>query len=729
LTTSHSFETSIGGRNLVIETGKLASQASGAVTVRYGDTVILAAATIGREREGVDFLPLTIDYEERHYAAGKIPGGFLRREGRPTETATLTARLTDRPIRPLLPKNWRRDVQIIITTFSVDHENDPDILATIGSSAALTISEMPFDGPISAVHVGYIDSELVINPTIPQLEKSQLDLVVTSTSEGVIMLEAGASEVPEDVVARAVKFGHEANQAIIKIQEELRKAVGKPKLEVPSTEADPGLVSAVSAASSGKLSAALGHTDKAQRAEAMSSLKEELVSRLAESHSESEILAVFDGLVKKEFRNILLEKGLRPTGRRLDEIRPITTEAALLPRVHGSALFSRGETQVLTITTLGPMNRKQPIDGLGLVDSKRFIHHYNFPPYSVGEAKRAGSTSRREIGHGALAERALLPVLPKNEDFPYTIRLVSEVLSSNGSTSMASTCASSMSLMDAGIPVSRAVAGISIGLVTGEQGKFVTLTDIEGMEDNYGDMDFKVAGTDKGITAIQLDMKVKGISLEIVNKTLEQALEARLFILGEMGKTIGASRAEMSPYAPRMHKITIDPDKIGALIGPGGKTIRAIQEGTATTIDVDNEGIVFVGATSQESADKAIKMIQALVKDVAIGDIYTGKVVRIMGFGAFVELVPGKDGMVHISELANNRVDKVEDVVKLGDEVKVKVIDIDSQGRVNLSIRALLEGATEQPGPSPDYPFRSDRGPQPPRSRPPDGGGRRPFNR
>lgn len=729
MTTSHSFETSIGGRNLVIETGKLAGQASGAVTVRYGDTVVLVTATIGREREGVDFLPLTIDYEERHYAAGKIPGGFLRREGRPTESATLTARLTDRPIRPLLPKNWRRDIQIIITTFSVDHENDPDILATIGGSAALTISEMPFDGPISAVHVGYIDSELVINPTFPQMEKSQLDLVVTSTSEAVIMLEAGANELPEELVARAVKFGHDANQAVIKIQEELSKVVGKPKLEVPTTDADPGLISAVTAAISGKLSAALGHTDKAQRAEAISALKEELLAGLTESYSDSEILAAFDGLVKKEFRNVLLEEGLRPTGRRLNEVRPLATEAGVLPRVHGSALFSRGETQVLTITTLGPMNRKQPIDGLGLEDSKRFFHHYNFPPYSVGEAKRAGSTSRREIGHGALAERALLPVLPKDEDFPYTIRLVSEVLSSNGSTSMASTCASSMSLMDAGIPISRAVAGISIGLVTGEKGKFATLTDIEGMEDNYGDMDFKVAGTDKGITAIQLDMKVKGISLEVVDKTLEQALEARRFILGEMGKTIGASRAEMSPYAPRMHKINIDPEKIGALIGPGGKTIRAIQEGTDTTIDVDNEGIVFVGATSQECADKAIKMIQDLTKEVAIGDIYTGKVVRIMGFGAFVELVPGKDGMIHISELANRRVDKVEDVVRMGDEVKVKVIDIDSQGRVNLSMRALLEGATEETGPTPDYPFRSQRGPQPPHPRPPSGGRRPPYNK
>jgi len=721
LTTPHSLESTVGGRKLTIETGKLAGQASGAVTVRYGDTLVLVTATISKQpREGIDFLPLTVDYEERLYAAGKIPGGFIRREGRPSEAATLTSRMTDRPLRPLLPKEWRRDIQLIITVLSVDRENDPDILALIGGSAALTISELPFDGPVSAVHVGYINDELLINPTFAQLEYSQFDLVVASTREAVIMLEAGGQEVSEEIMARAIGFGHEANQDIIKLQDELKQLAGKAKVEVPVTEVNPELVSAVSRILNGRLGQALGQGDKAQREEALSGLKNELLKGLGESFTEADILALFNSQVKNEIRANILNKGRRVGGRGLNQVRPISCEVGLLPRVHGSALFTRGETQVLTIITLGPIKKQQQLDGLGIEEFKRFMHHYNFPPFSTGETKRIGSTSRREIGHGALAERALLPVLPPDEDFPYTIRLVSEVLSSSGSTSMASACASSLSLMDAGIPIKRPVAGISIGLVSDEKGNYETLTDIEGMEDNYGDMDFKVAGTSQGITAIQIDTKLKGISLEIVARALEQAREARLFILDEMQKTISSSRPELSQYAPRMYKLTIDPDKIGAVIGSGGKTIRAIIDETKTTVDVESDGTVFVGSTDEESARKAIKMIEDLTKEIVIGDIYTGKVTRLMGFGAFVEILPGRDGMIHISELADYRVDKVEDIVKMGDEVTVKVIDIDSQGRINLSRRALLGDSGQPPGAtvrdslSPDYPFRSQRSQQPP---------------
>jgi polyribonucleotide nucleotidyltransferase len=723
LVVPNSFECEVGGRRLSIETGKLAGQASGAVTVRYGDTVVLVTACTSTEpREGIDFLPLTIDYEERLYAAGKIPGGFIRREGRPSQEATLASRLTDRPLRPLLPKGWRNEIQIIVTVLSADQENDPDILAVIGGSAALSISEIPFDGPVAAVRTGYINNELILNPTLVQLETSQLDLVVASTRQAVVMAEAGAKEAPEDIILRAIEFGHQANQDIIKLQEQLQQAWGRPKVEAPKSEVNPELISAISPIVDTRLTPVLSQPDKLQREQALSNLKKELVESLGESFPEEEIIAAFETKLRAELRGNLLEKGKRIDGRGLTDIRPVTGEVGLLPRTHGSALFTRGQTQVLTITTLGSIGKEQPLDGLGIEESKRFIHHYNFPPFSGGEVKRIGSPGRREIGHGALAERAIAPVLPKDEDFPYTIRLVSEVLSSSGSTSMASVCASSLSLMDAGIPIKAAVAGVAMGLVTGEQGNYVILTDIEGIEDAYGDMDFKVAGTANGITALQLDIKLKGISPEIVGKALNQARQARLSILETMQQTISSSRPELSRYAPRMYKITIDPDKIGSVIGTGGKTIRSIIEETKATIDINNDGTIIIGSPSEESARKAIDIIESLTKEAEVGAIYTGKVTRLADFGAFVEILPGKEGLVHISELAEYRVAKVEDVVKVGDEVTVKVIGIDELGRINLSRRAVFEKLSQVPGAkvkdslSKDYPFKK-RDSHPPRNK------------
>jgi len=712
----NSFECKVGGRSLIIDTGKLAGQAGGAVTVSYGDTAVLVTACISNEpREGIDFLPLTIDYEERLYAAGKIPGGFIRREGRPTQEATLACRLTDRPLRPLLPKGWRNDIQLVITVLSADQENDPDILAVIGGSAALSISEMPFDGPVSAVHVGYINDELILNPTLAQLKSSRLDLIVASIKDTIIMLEAESQEVSEDIIIQAIKFGHEANQDIIKLQEQLQQACGKPKIEAPGTEVNPEVISAISPMIKGRLTEALSQPEKLQREQALSNLKKQLVESLGESFPEEDIISTFDTKVKTEIRSNILDKAQRIGGRSLTEVRPISCEIGLLPRTHGSGLFTRGETQVLTITTLGSIRQEQPLDGLGLEESKRFIHHYNFPPFSSGEVKRIGTPGRREIGHGALVERAILPVLPKDEDFPYTIRLVSEVLSSSGSTSMASVCASSLSLMDAGIPTKTAVAGVAMGLVTGDKGDYAILTDIEGIEDAYGDMDFKVAGTAEGITALQLDIKLKGISLEIVEKALSQARDARLAILEITNQTISASRPELSRYAPRMYKITIDPDKIGAVIGTGGKTIRSIIDETKATINVENDGTVIIGSPNEEAARKAIDIIESLTKEAEVGSTYTGKVTRLMDFGAFVEILPGKEGLVHISELADYRVSRVEDIVKVGDEITVKVINIDELGRINLSRKAVFEKLSQVPGAKArdsldtNYPFRKQR--------------------
>jgi len=723
----------VGGRALIIETGKLAVQASGAVTVRYGDTIVLVTACASSEpREGVDFLPLTVDYEERHYAAGKIPGSFFRREGRPSQDAILADRLTDRPIRPLFPKGWRNDIQIVITVLSADQENDPDILALIGASAALTISDIPFDGPVGAIRIGHLDGEFVLNPTFTQLNDSSLDLVIAGADDKVVMVEAGANEVPESLLLDAIKSGQGAIKDIIQLQHQLLAACGKPKKDFQPPQVGPEVEEAVSSIVAGRLADVI-FKPSAEREEAISALKQELEQKLGESFPLPDIYSALESQLKAELRSQILERGARADGRGLTEVRPITCEVGFLPRTHGSGLFSRGQTHVLTTTTLGSLGEEQRIDTIGLEESKRFIHHYNFPPYSVGEARRIVGPGRREVGHGALVERTIIPILPSEEDFPYTIRLVSEVLSSNGSTSMASVCASSLSLMDAGVPVKTSVAGVAMGLITADD-KYAVLTDIQGLEDAHGDMDFKVAGTAQGVTTLQMDTKLKGIAFEAIEKALLQAHDARLFILDKMNQTIGSSRPELSKYAPRVYKLMVDPDKIGTIIGPGGKMIRSIIEETKTTIDIENDGTVLIGSSSEEGAQKAIKIIEDLTREAEIGVIYTGRVVRTTSYGAFVEILPGKDGMVHISELADYRVPSVEDVVKVGDEITVMVTEIDNMGKVRLSRRAVLQGLsptdmakdTPAPGRSPrpqgQRPFQrsEERGPQqgPPRRYP-----------
>jgi len=689
---SHMVEIPIGEHTLTLKTGELAAQAGSAVTVSCGDTLVLVTACMAKEpREGIDFLPLTVDYEERLYAAGKIPGGFFRREGRPGQQAILSCRLTDRLLRPLFPKGLRQEVQIITTVLSVDQQNSPDVLAAVGASAALTLSEIPFDGPVGTVRVGHVDGEFVMNPTYSQLQESLIDIVVAGTREAVVMVEAGASEASEAVVLEAIKFGQQANQQIIGLQEQLQEACGKTRLQLEVDKPDPELESAVSSALGGKFALIVGIA-RVERDEALSALKDEVTAKLGERYSPQEILPVFEARLKAELRASILERGIRPGGRQPKDIRPIECAVGLLPRTHGSGLFSRGLTQVLNIATLGSVGDEQRLDGLTLEETKRFMHHYNFPPFSTGEVKRIGGTGRREVGHGALVEKSLTPVIPSEDDFPYTIRLVSEVLSSNGSTSMASVCASTLSLMDAGIPIKAPVAGIAMGLVTAEDGRFAVLTDLEGLEDAYGDMDFKVAGTAEGITALQMDTKLKGLSYEILDKALDQAREARLFILDKIHETITSSRPELSKYAPRMIKIMIDPSKIGAVIGPGGRMIRSIIEQTKATIDIENDGSVLIGSTDGEAAQKAIAMIEDLTKEVEVGGIYTGKVTRLMGFGALVEILPGKEGLVHISELADYRVPSVEDVVKVGDEITVMVMELDPQGKMRLSRRAVLQG-------------------------------------
>ena len=719
---SSSFQRRIGHADIRIDTGKLALQANGAVVIRRGDSMTLVTATMDKPREGLDFFPLTVDFEERLYARGRIPGGFPRREGRPSTDAILTNRLTDRPLRPLFPKGFRNDVQIVATALSADQENPLDILVINGASAALTISNIPFGGPIGASRVGHVDGDFVINPTYQELERSRLDLVVAGTGEGVLMMEAGAKELPDDLVLEAIELGQSANQEMIALQLEMAESVGRPKTDFVPASIPEDLSAQVTASARDGLRRAFAESDgKADQASRISAVKSDVMSRLADSWDSSDVAEAFEALLESEFRARILSAGTRPDGRGTRELREIECETGILPRTHGSGLFRRGETQVLGVTTLGSVSDSQKLDTLSPQEYKRFMLHYNFPPFSTGETGRIGFTGRREIGHGALAERALMPVLPDEEEFPYAIRIVAEVLSSNGSTSMGSACAATLALMDAGVPIKRPVAGISIGLVTGDDGEFATLTDIQGMEDHFGDMDFKVAGTSEGITAIQLDIKVQNISPDVIETTLKQARQARMEILDRMAETIAEPREEMSPYAPRMVTIKIPVDKIGAVIGPGGKTIRSIVDETKATVDVQDDGSVVIGSPDQEATKKAIQIIEGLTKEAKVGDVYTGKVVRVMNFGAFVQILPGVDGMVHISELANEHVPTVEDVVREGDEVTVEVIGVDPSGRISLSRRSLLDGGEGRPR------EREGGGEGRPRER--EGGGDRPGGR
>jgi len=693
---SHVFTTTVGGETITFETGKLAGLAGGAVTVRQGETLILAAATLAdKPREGIDFFPLSVDYEERLYAGGRIPGSFFRREGRPSEAAILVSRLTDRPLRPLFPKDMRNDVQVIITSLSSDAEHPIDILAINGASAALTISDVPFGGPVGAARVGYIDGEFVINPTYPQLENSDLDLRIAGTADAILMVECGANELPEDLMVQALLKGHAALQSLITLQNEMRAKVGKPKNEVyPRFGVADDVMSRVTEKINSRIRDILINMyDKDARNEALDVLEEELVTEFAEYFEAKHVKEAFHDRLKTEVRERILSEGIRPDGRRATEIRPLAAEVDLLPRVHGSGLFTRGETQVLSAATLGTLRDAQELDGLAPIDSKRYMHHYNFPPFSTGEARPLRGQSRREVGHGALAERALTPVLPGMDDFPYTIRVVSEVLSSNGSTSMASVCGSTLSLMDAGVPLKMPVAGIAMGLV-GDGARYTILTDIQGLEDHLGDMDFKVAGTATGITALQMDIKIKGLNATIFKEALEQARVARMQILDVMRGALAEPRPELKPYTPRITTIKINPEKIGAVIGPGGKMVRSIQEETGATIDIQEDGTIYIAATNGAAADAARARIEGLTESPALGRIYTGKVVRTTDFGAFVEIMPGIDGMVHISQLADYRAPTVESVVKVGDEVMVMVTDIDPAGKIRLSRKAVLEGLT-----------------------------------
>ncbi len=686
----------IAGRTLTLETGHVAGQASGALVARMGDTMLLVTAVMSTApREGIDFFPLTCDYEEKLYAAGKIPGGFIRREGRPSEVAVLNSRLIDRPIRPLFPKDFRNDVQVIATVLSVDQDADPATLAIVGASAALTISPIPFQGPIGAVRVGLLDGQLVLNPAVSRLDESRLDLVVAGTRDAIIMVEAGAGEVPEATIIEAIGLAQPEIVRLCDLQTDFARAVGKPKAEVLAAQADPEVEATVDRYLAERLDEALFNPNKSLRESALDDLKKETVEALTPRFADRllQLARAFDAAVKQRVRQKILAQGVRPDGRQPTEIRSITCEVGLLPRTHGSALFTRGQTQALSILTLGSIGDKQKLDGLGLEEFKRFMHHYNFPPFSVGEARPLRSPGRREVGHGALAERALRPVLPPEEDFPYTLRLVTEILSSNGSTSMASVCGSSLALMDAGVPIKGPVAGVAMGLISGEGGRVAILSDIQGIEDALGDMDFKVAGTASGITAMQMDTKIKGVGLEVLARAVEQAREGRMFVLRKMNDALSSPRGEMSRYAPRMITIQIHPDKIRDVIGPGGKVIRKIIEETGVTMDVEDDGRVIIGSVNGESAERAIQMVRDLTGEVEVGKNYKGKVVRIMPFGAFVQILPNTDGLVHISQLAENRIERVEDVVTIGDEIEVKVTEIDRQGRINLSRKAVLQEA------------------------------------
>lgn len=710
----------IGGEEWVVETGKLAKQSNAAVTVRYGETVVLVTATASDQpREGIDFFPLTCDFEERLYAAGKIPGGFFKREGRPGERAILTARLMDRPIRPLFPKGFRNDVQVIATTLSADQVHPPDVAAVVGASAALSLSDIPWAGPIGCVRIGLIDGQLVVNSTLQQTEReSQLDLVVAASDDAIIMVECGADEVPESKMLEALELAHAECRKVVAALRELVARAGKPKRKVPLATPDPELVREVRDLAEERLNAALRHPDKLSREEQTQRVIQEVTEQLAERHPDraQEITTLLVDLEKELVRRMILQEGVRPDGRTPTQIRPLYIEVGLMPRTHGSALFQRGQTQVLTLCTLGTGEDEQILDDLGILESKRFMHHYVFPPYSTGEVRPLRGPGRREIGHGALAERALARMIPPEEAFPYTIRLVSEVLESNGSTSMASVCGSTLALMDAGVPIKAPVAGIAMGLITGEDGRMAILTDIQGIEDAMGDMDFKVAGTREGITALQMDIKIPGLTREILAQALEQARQARLAILDAMLRVLPAPRPDLSPYAPRLFTLYINPDKIREVIGPGGKVINKITSETGVKIDIEQDGRVIVASTDPQAAQKAVRMIQDIVREVEVGQTYLGRVTRLVNFGAFVEVLPGKEGLVHISELSDRRVDKVEDVVKVGDEILVRVKEIDSLGRINLTRRGLTaQDGGEGPPQVPAGRSREDRPGRPPR--------------
>ncbi|MGF9915383.1 polyribonucleotide nucleotidyltransferase [Paenibacillus ehimensis] len=684
----------LGGRPLILETGRLAKQANGAVVARYGETVVLCTVTASAEPKDLDFFPLTVNYEERLYSVGKIPGGFIKREGRPSEKAILSSRLTDRPIRPLFPEGFRNDVQIVAIVMSVDQECAPEIAAMIGTSAALSISDVPFNGPVGGVIVGRVDGQFVINPTVEQSEKSDIHLVVAGTKDAIMMVEAGAEEVPEEVMLEAIMFGHDEIRKIVAVQEQFVQEVGKPKMEVKLHSVDSEVNQAVREFAQARLVEAVKIPEKHARQDAIDAINNEAKEHFAAVYAETpekmaDVKETLYDIVKEEVRRLITHDKVRPDGRGLDEIRPIECDINLLPRTHGSGLFTRGQTQALSVCTLGALGDVQILDGLDLEESKRFMHHYNFPPFSVGEARPLRAPGRREIGHGALGERALEPVIPSEADFPYTIRLVSEVLESNGSTSQASICASTLAMMDAGVPIKAPVAGVAMGLIKdGEH--YSILTDIQGMEDHLGDMDFKVAGTAKGVTALQMDIKIDGIDRAILTDALEQAKKGRMHILNKMLERISQPKSDLSPYAPKIVTMQINPDKIRDVIGAGGKIINKIIEETGVKIDIEQDGRVYIASSNSEMNEKARQIIEGIVREVIVGETYLGTVKRIEKFGAFVEILPGKEGLVHISQLSTERVGKVEDVVKIGDAITVKVTEIDNQGRVNLSRKAVL---------------------------------------
>ncbi len=682
----HTFRTALGGKLLQVEIGKVAGMANGAATIRLGDTVVNVTATASAEpREDIDFFPLSCDYEERMYAAGKIPGGFIKREGRPSEKAILSSRLMDRPIRPLFPKGYYNDVVVVATVMCVDNDCPSDIAAMIGSSVALSISDIPWDGPTGSVRIGRVDGEFVVNPSLEQRAVSDMNLTVSGTMDAIMMVEAGANEVPEKDILDGIMFAHEEIKKLVTFINQITAEVGKEKKPMPEHNIPEDLEKAMREFETADMRAAIQIHDKTERQNAMDKLEADTKAKFIEEYPENgkDIDDVLYKIRKEQMRDLIIHEGVRPDGRKTTEIRPIWCETGFLPRTHGSGLFTRGQTQVLTVATLGAVGESQVLDGISEETEKRYIHHYNFPPYSVGEARTSRSPGRREIGHGALAERALLPVIPPVEEFPYAIRLVSEVLSSNGSTSQASVCGSTLSLMDAGVPIKAPVAGIAMGLIK-EEDDIAILSDIQGMEDFLGDMDFKVAGTRKGVTAIQMDIKIHGLSREILERALKQAHEGREFILGKMLEEIPEPRTELSPYAPRIITMQIDVDKIRTVIGPGGKTINKIISETGVKIDIDDEGQIFIAAPDMGSAKAAQEYIELLTAEVEVGKTYKGTVKRIMNFGAFIEVLPGKEGLLHISKMAKHRVEKVEDVMNIGDEVEVIVYEIDGQGRINL---------------------------------------------